>query len=101
MKLAAYTNEIIAIAKKNNVSWNVAADMFIANVKNAGEEGLPYYAGADDVDYGALKEYIQEMELSKQAFIDAYNANATAIVRLRKERQYDAVVELMGGEEGD
>lgn len=101
MKLAAYTNEIIAIAKKNNVSWNVAADMFIANVKNAGEKDLPYYAGADDVDYGALKEYTQEMELSKQAFVEAYQKHNTEIINLRKDKKYNEVVKLMGGEEGD
>lgn len=55
MKLIQYKKEIIEIAKANNVAWDVARDMFLANVRNAGMPELPYYEGAD-VDYAALRE---------------------------------------------
>lgn len=57
-KLINYKKEIIAIANKQNVSWDVAARMFLANVRNFGVPELPYYSGADEVPYAALKEKI-------------------------------------------
>lgn len=58
MKLIDYKNEIIAISKAEDVSWDVAMDMFLANVRNAGQEGAPHYKGADEVDYAALAKDI-------------------------------------------
>ena len=58
MKLINYKKEISAIAKANDVSWDVARDMFLANVRNTGVEGAPHYAGADEVDYVALQTEI-------------------------------------------
>ena len=55
MDLMEYKEEIIAIARANDVSWDVGRDMFLANIKNAGEDALPYYEGAEEVDYLALK----------------------------------------------
>lgn len=54
MKLTDYAWEIFDIAKEQDKDVGVARDMFIANLDNAGKEGLPYYAGADDLDYTAL-----------------------------------------------
>lgn len=56
MKLIDYKNEIIAIAKANDMPWDVGRDMFLANIRNAGDDSLPHYAGADDVDYLALQK---------------------------------------------
>ena len=61
MDLMEYKEEIIAIARANDVSWDVGRDMFLANIKNAGEDALPYYEGAEEVDYLALKEELPEM----------------------------------------
>ena len=55
LNLMDYREEIIAIAKANDVSWADARDMFLANIKNAGENALPYYEGAEEVDYRALQ----------------------------------------------
>lgn len=55
MKLINYKKEIIAISKANDVSWDVARDMFLANIRNAGDPALPHYPGADEVDYKALR----------------------------------------------
>ena len=55
LNLMDYREEIIAIAKANDVSWADARDMFLANIKNAGEDALPYYEGAEEVDYLALQ----------------------------------------------
>lgn len=57
-KLIEYKKEILAIANKQNVSWDVAARMFLANIRNAGHSGLPHYSGADEVPYASLQNKI-------------------------------------------
>lgn len=71
MKLITYKDEIRAISRANNVSWDVARDMFLANIRNAGIEGAPHYAGADEVDYKALQAELPE--LGTQAYADMCN----------------------------
>ena len=71
MKLITYKDEIRAISRANNVSWDVARDMFLANVRNAGSEGAPHYTGADEVDYMAIQ--IELPELGTQAYADMCN----------------------------
>ena len=41
MKLHTYINEILDIAKAEHMSMDVAVNMFLANVKNAGDSSLP------------------------------------------------------------
>lgn len=65
--LKNYKKEIIDIAVENNMPWDVGADMFVANIKNAGHEDLPYYAGAEEVDYLALQPEWNAMSLEQQA----------------------------------
>jgi hypothetical protein len=71
MKLITYKEEIRAISRENNVGWDVARDMFLANIRNAGVEGAPHYAGADQVDYKALQAEIPA--LGTQAYTDMCN----------------------------
>lgn len=71
MKLITYKDEIRAISRANNVSWDVARDMFLANVRNAGIEGAPHYTGADEVDYMAIQTELPE--LGTQAYADMCN----------------------------
>ena len=52
--LCDYRFEIISIARVNDVAWDVARDMFLANVRNAGSGMYPQYAGADEVNYKEL-----------------------------------------------
>lgn len=68
MKLHTYINEILDIAKAEHMSMDVAVNMFLANVKNAGDSSLPHYKGADNVDYAALKPHVKELEESWPAF---------------------------------
>lgn len=56
LNLIDYKNEIVAIAKANDAAWDVARDMFLANVRNAGQDTLPYYEGADGVDWEGLHQ---------------------------------------------
>lgn len=56
LNLIDYKQEIVAIAKANDAAWDVARDMFLANVRNAGQDTLPYYEGADGVDWEALHQ---------------------------------------------
>ena len=62
MKLHTYINEILDIAKAEHMSMDVAVNMFLANVKNAGDSSLPHYKGADQVDYAAAKHHAQELQ---------------------------------------
>ena len=71
MKLIDYKKEIIEIAKANGMAWDVARDMFLANVRNAGNPELPHYAGADEVDYKALQA--ETPELGTQEYADMCN----------------------------
>ena len=70
--LNTYKPQITAISKANgNVDIGVATDMFIANIRNAGNPDLPHYHGAD-VDYVALKANLAEIVDTKAAFIDEW-----------------------------
>lgn len=74
LNLMDYREEIIAIAKANDVSWADARDMFLANIKNAGEDALPYYEGAEEVDYLALKEELPQQGTEEYAeMCNAFN----------------------------
>ena len=98
MKLHEYTNEIIDIAEANNMSFDIGADMFLANVRNAGEGGAPYYAGAAGVDYAALKPYHEELTASYPDFLTDFRANQTRIATFRREGDTEAVKAVMCGE---
>lgn len=71
MKLDKYTNEIHAIAKANgNPQFSTAVDMFLNNIKDAGNPNDQYhYAGADELDYEALKPDLADMEDEKNDYI--------------------------------
>lgn len=90
-----YVNEIFDIAHKNKVDWDVGADMFLANIRNAGQAGLPHYAGAN-LDYAALKASANAIQDSKQAFVDAVNENYQQIVALRNDGKFEEVRKLIG-----
>ena len=79
LNLMDYREEIIAIAKANDVSWADARDMFLANIKNAGEDALPYYEGAEEVDYLALKADCPEQGTEEYAeMCNAFNRDFEA-----------------------
>ena len=101
MKLHTYTNDIIDIASANKMAWSIGADMFLANVKNAGDPELPYYEGADRVDYAALKPHVAELQDSQGRWVKDYHNHNKEIIALRKEGKYDEVTALMeaAGEE--
>lgn len=67
LNLIDYKKEIVAIAKANDAAWDVARDMFLANIKNAVENALPYYEGAEEVDYLALKEELPQQGTEEYA----------------------------------
>lgn len=84
MKLHTYTNEILDIAKSNDVSWDIGADMFLSNVRNSGVDGLPFYKGADGVDFKGLQAEYENLHASKTEFIKDYRANQSEIIKLWK-----------------
>ena len=61
------------------MSWDIGKDMFIANIQNHGIEDAPYYAGAGNFDYGAIRDEwmalsLEEKGNAKNAFDDWYRA---------------------------
>lgn len=89
MELKKYVNEIMDIARENNMPWDVGLDMFIANIQNDGEKGLPYYAGAEEVNYGGLKPQWEALSLEertnkKNGFTAWVRENLPAIIQARK-----------------
>lgn len=73
MKLNTYKTEITAISKANgNVDIGVATDMFLANIRNAGDPKLPHYKGSGSVDYKAIQPHYEELVKGKAAFLDAW-----------------------------
>ena len=71
--LKNFKNEITAISKANgNVDVGVATDMYLANIRNAGNPELPHYAGADQIDYLALQPHLGELVDGKADFLEAW-----------------------------
>ena len=88
MDLKKYVNEMIDIAEANHMAWDIGLDMFMANIRNCGEEDAPHYAGAF-VDYPALKLQLEDMtpkQVSemKNDFAYWYRAHMDEIIRARK-----------------
>lgn len=68
--LSDFENEIFDIGTHNNVTVDIAATMFLNNVKDAGDpEDQYFYHGADHVDYLALKPQLTALENDKAAFL--------------------------------
>lgn len=92
MKLIPYLHEIFDIANANDMPWDVGIDMFLANIRNAGDEDLPYYEGAEHINYIVLKPVLEAM--TDEEVADAYNEfsdhvreNLDVIVKERKARK--------------
>ena len=92
MKLIPYLHEIFDIANANDMPWDVGIDMFLANIRNAGDEDLPYYEGAEHINYIVLKPVLEAMTDAEVS--DAYNEfsdhvreNLDVIVKERKARK--------------
>lgn len=95
--LYEYINEIMDIAEVNHVEPQNAKDMFLANIRNAGDPTLPHYRGAGDVDYAALAEDLprltREGAVLAQTLFDHYKA----LVEMHRAGRSAAAVELMRG----
>lgn len=86
--LKEYVNEIIAIAEANDMSWDIGADMFVANIRNSGDPEMPYYKGAF-LDYPALKPELEAMTDEavadmKNEFAAWYREHAEEIRKARR-----------------
>lgn len=71
VNLMDYRKEIGAISRKNDVDLGVARDMFLANIRNVGDDTLPYYPGADEVNYAELQATFPK--LGTQEYADMCN----------------------------
>lgn len=99
--LNGYVNEIIAIAGTNDVGWDVGVNMFLANVKNHGVEGAPYYKGAD-LDWGAVAAELGPITPAVEAdmintYCADYRKNMKKVIALRKAGDYEGAKEVMLG----
>lgn len=99
--LNGYVNEIIAIAGTNDVSWDVGVNMFLANVKNHGKEGAPYYEGAN-LDWGDVASELGLITPAVEAdmintYCADYRKNMKKVIALRKAGDYEGAKEVMLG----
>lgn len=93
--LYEYINEIMDIASVNHAEPQNAKDMFLANVRNAGDPTLPHYRGAWNVDYAALAEDLPRLTKEGAALTPALFDHYKALVELRRAGRYAEAVELM------
>lgn len=93
--LYEYINEIMDIATANHAEPQNAKDMFLANVRNAGDPTLPHYRGAWDVDYAALAEDLPRLTNEGAALTQAVFDNYKALAELHRAGRYAEAVELM------
>lgn len=106
-KIIQYLPEILSIARNHNVSWNIAADMFVNNIQDQGfrhlgpDEDQYMYCGvyADKVDYVALAKEIDVSTWNKQAailneFNAMYRANMKQIQKLWKVQDVKGLHDL-------
>ena len=103
MKLTDYAWEIFDIAKEQDKDIGVGRDMFVANLENAGVEGAPHYAGADGLDYAALKgEWeamtAQEQGEAKEAFTALTREHYQALTACRREGDREGFEAICKGE---
>ena len=71
--LKTYVGEIKTIARVHNTDISIAADMFLANIRNAGDSEAQYdYTVGTGFDYAALKPNLNDLQNNKQEFIDNY-----------------------------
>lgn len=102
-KLHKYVNEIIDLGTAANMGWKEGVNMFLANVKNAGQEGAPHYGGADHLDWAAIGAELAPFTDADEAdMINTFNADYTAhmteIIDLRSAGDRDGVRAVMCGE---
>lgn len=95
MKLHNFLNIIFDIAEANNVDYGVGMDMFLANIRNQRDKRLPWYKGADQLDYTELKDRLSELQQSKTEFSTAVHKNYDEIVALHKEGKRVETVKLV------
>ncbi|MFQ8761768.1 MAG: hypothetical protein ACLSAF_22210 [Intestinimonas sp.] len=95
--LYEYINEIMDIASVNHAEPQNAKDMFLANIRNAGDPTLPHYRGAGDVDYAALAEDLPRLTNEGAALTQALFDHYKALVELHRAGRYAEAVELMRG----
>lgn len=87
-----HIHDFFDIASKNDMPWDIGIDMFLANVRNSNDPKLPYYEGADKVDYKALKPELEKMsneEIAKEynEVVKYIRANLKKIGEERKARK--------------
>ncbi|MBM6888491.1 hypothetical protein [Pseudoflavonifractor phocaeensis] len=102
-KLHKYVNEIIDLGTAANMGWKEGVNMFLSNVKNAGQEGAPHYGGADHLDWAAIGAELAPFTDADEAdMINTFNADYTAhmaeIIDLRSAGDRDGVTAVMCGE---
>ena len=98
--LNKYVNDIISIAGANDKSWDVGANMFIANAKNVGVEGAEHYPGADHLDWAAIAADLAPITPAAEAdmlntFSKDYRARMSEVIAARKEGDYAKAIEVM------
>lgn len=99
--LHKHTPEILSIAHENHVGYDIACQMFVNNIDDAGDPNDQYtYSGADEVDYAVLKAEMpakktQERADMIMAWDEDYEANMEEITQLIADGEDEAARKLM------
>ena len=99
--LHKHTPEILSIAHENHVGYDIACQMFINNIDDAGNPNDQYtYPGADEVDYAALQKDMpakktQERADMINAWEEDYEAHMELIVQMNADGDQDGICKLM------
>lgn len=95
MRLHDYVQEIFDISAANDVSWDVGKDMFLTNIRNAGQEGMPCYPGVEGLDYAILKPHYEELADSAVEFVLLVQKRYSEIVEAREAGDGPTLFRLM------
>ena len=79
--LHKHTPEILSIAHENHVGYDIACQMFVNNIDDAGDPNDQYtYPGADEVDYAVLKAEMPAKKTQERADMTSVSRNGAMTI---------------------
>ena len=95
MRMHQYVNEVLDLAKANNVEYEIAIRMFTGNVMQAAGQGDYVHPGLDGFDFAPLVPHLQELLDTSEGFVKDFEANKAEVMACRNAGDYDGAVAIM------
>ena len=95
MRLHKYVNEVLDMAKANNVEYEIAIRMFTGNVMQAAGQGDYVHPGLAGFDFAPLAPHLQELLDTSEGFVKDFEANKAEVMACRNAGDYDGAVAIM------